>query len=163
MNIILWILQIVLGIYFFFVGIMHFIVPPGLPEMMSWMYDLSPALHYISGAAEILGGLGLILPGVFRIQTKLVPLAAAGLVLVMGGALIYHLARGETLNIANNILLALVLAFVAYGRWKLEPIQDSISTIFSIHSICYISEFKCKITDLVSAIFVSISTIRLIA
>jgi uncharacterized membrane protein len=107
MNIVLWVLQILLGVYFFFVGIMHFVIPPGLPEMMSWMYDLSPTLHWISGIAEILGGLGLILPGLFRIQTRLVPLAAAGLALVMVGAAIYHITRGETFNIVNNIFLAL--------------------------------------------------------
>jgi uncharacterized membrane protein len=113
-----------MDIYFFFVGIMHFIVSPGLPAMMSWMYDLSPTLHYISGIAEILGGLGMILPGLFRIQTRLVPLAAAGLVLVMIGAMIYHIARGETFNLVNNLFLVVLLAFVAYGRWKLKPIPE---------------------------------------
>jgi uncharacterized membrane protein len=113
-----------MDIYFFFVGIMHFIVPPGLPAMMSWMYDLSATLHMISSIAEILGGLGMILPGLFRIQTRLVPLAAAGLVLVMIGAMIYHIARGETFNLVNNLFLAVLLAFVAYGRWKLKPIPE---------------------------------------
>ena len=47
------------------------------------MYDLPAWLHWISGIAEILGGLGLILPGLFRIQTRLIPLAAGGLALVM--------------------------------------------------------------------------------
>lgn len=124
MNILLWILQIVFGVYLFFVGIMHFIVPPGLPNLMSWMYDLSTTLHLISGIAEILGGLGLILPGLFRIQTRLVPLAAAGLALVMVGAMIYHIPRGETFNIVNNLVLALLLAFIAYGRWQLKPIPE---------------------------------------
>ena len=79
MNILLWILQILFGLYFVAMGAMHLIVPPGLPAPMSWMYDLSPWLHWVSGIAEILGGLGLILPGIFRIQTRLVPLAASGL------------------------------------------------------------------------------------
>ena len=67
MNILLWILQIVLGLYFLAIGIMHFIIPPGLPPAMAWMYELTPTLHYISGIAEILGGLGLILPAVQEI------------------------------------------------------------------------------------------------
>jgi len=75
-NIILWVLKILLGIYFFFFGVMHFIAPPGLTALMAWMYDLSTTLHTISGLAEIFGGLGLILPGVTRIQTRLVPLTA---------------------------------------------------------------------------------------
>jgi uncharacterized membrane protein len=124
MNIALWILQVLLGVYFVFVGAIHFVIPPGLPEPMSWMYELSPALHYFSGIAEILGGLGLILPGAFKIQTRLTPLAAAGLVLVMIGAMVWHLQRGETSNIAMNLILAALLAFVAYGRWQLSPLKD---------------------------------------
>lgn len=124
MNVTLWILQILFGIYFFAIGVMHFIIPPGLPTMMSWMYDLSPALHTISGIAEILGGIGLVLPGLFRIQTRLVPLAAAGLAVVMVGAAVYHILRGEFANIGLNLLNAAVLAFVAYGRWKLVPLAD---------------------------------------
>ena len=124
MNLVLWILQVLLGVYFTLVGIMHFIVPPGLPAQMAWMYDLSPTLHYISGAAEILGGLGLILPGVTRIKTWLTPLAALGLTLVMILAVIYHLQRGEMTNITFNIVLAALSAFIAYGRWKLAPLPD---------------------------------------
>jgi uncharacterized membrane protein len=124
MNIVLWILQILLGVYFTFVGVNHFIVPPGLPEAMSWMYELSPGLHYFSGTAEILAGLGLILPAITRIQTRLIPLAAAGLVLVMIGALVWHLQRGEMGNIFMNLFLAALAGFVAYGRWRLVPLQD---------------------------------------
>ena len=124
MNILLWIFQILLGLYFAAIGVMHFVVPPNLPPPMHWMYDLSPMLHYVSGTAEILGGLGLILPAVTRIQTRLVPLAAAGLFLVMVGAMISHITRGEFANIGMNLLLALLLAFVAYGRTKLSPLTD---------------------------------------
>ena len=124
MNILLWILQVLLGVYFILIGVGHFIIPPNLPPMMAWMYELPPWLHWISGTAEILGGLGLILPAVTRIQTQLVPLAAAGLTLVMIGAMVYHITRGETGNLAFNLVLAALLAFVAYGRWKLKPLTD---------------------------------------
>jgi uncharacterized membrane protein len=124
MNILLWVLQVLLGIYFFVTGIVHFIVPPGLPAPMAWMYELSPGLHYFSGMAEILAGLGLILPGITRIQTRLTPLAALGLVFVMVGAAIWHVMRGEFENIVMNIILMGLAAFVAYGRWKLSPLKD---------------------------------------
>ena len=91
---------------------------------MSWMYELSPALHWFSGIAEILGGLGLILPGLTKIQTRLTPLAGLGLVLVMLGALTWHLQRGESQNIMFNVVLALIVGFIAYGRWKLSPLAD---------------------------------------
>jgi uncharacterized membrane protein len=124
MNILLWILQVLMGLYFLVTGVLHFIVPEGLPEPMSWMYGLSPVLHWISGTAEILGGLGLILPAVTKIQTRLVPLAAAGLILVMVGAIVYHLSRGEFLNIGMNVLLIVILGFIAYGRWNIVPHKE---------------------------------------
>lgn len=124
MNILLWLLQVLLGVYFIATGIVHFILPPGLPEPMAWMYELSPGLHYFSGAAEILGGLGLILPGLTRIQMRLTVLAALGLVLVMLGAAVWHITRGEAANLAMNLVLAALASFVAYGRWKVSPLRD---------------------------------------
>ena len=124
MNILLWILQILFGVYFVLIGIAHFIIPPNLPAPMQWMYELPMWLHVFSGSAEILGGLGLILPGVTRIQTRLTPLAAAGLTLVMIGAMVYHFPRGEVQNIITNLILAAIMAFIAYGRWKLSPLKD---------------------------------------
>ena len=124
MNLALWILQVLFGIYFVAVGIMHFIVPEGLPAQMSWMYELSTGLHYLSGTAEILGGLGLILPGLTKIQTRLTPLAAGGLALTMLGAAVWHLQRGETQNIVLNLVIALIVGFIAYGRWKLRPLKS---------------------------------------
>ncbi len=124
MNRFLWVLQVLLGIQFFAVGIMHFIVPPGLPAQMAWMYELPTGLHYFSGTAEILAGLGLILPGLTRIQTRLTPLAALGLSLVMVGAVVFHISRGELVNIVLNLVLMGLTGFVAYGRWKLSPLKD---------------------------------------
>ena len=121
MNRALWILQVALGVYFVAIGVMHFIIPEGLPDQMSWMYDLSTGLHVVSGLAEILGGLGLILPAVTGIQPRLVPLAATGLALVMVGAIIYHVGRSETQNIFFNVVLIVVLGFIAYGRTVLHP------------------------------------------
>jgi uncharacterized membrane protein len=122
MNVLLWVLQFILAFYFLFTGVVHFVLPPGLPEQMHWMYELSPTLHYISGAAEILGGLGLILPGITRIKTWLTPLAAFGLMLVMILAVFWHLQRGEMTNIVTNLVMVLLTGFVAYARWKVRPV-----------------------------------------
>jgi uncharacterized membrane protein len=123
-----WVLQIVLGLYFLAVGVLHFVVPEGLPAQMAWMYDLPDGLHYASGAAEILGGLGLILPGLTRIRTELTPLAAAGLMLVMIFAAVWHIRRGEAVNVVGNLVMVGLLAFVAWVRWRKHPLpgrQDS--------------------------------------
>jgi hypothetical protein len=128
MNTLLWIFQVSLGIYFTAVGVLHFIVPPGLPVPMSWMYELSDGLHYFSGTTEILAGFGLIFPGLTKIQTRLTPLAGSGLTLLMVGAIVWHIQRGEFQNIVFNLILGFIAAFVAYGRWKLCP------HIISIHA-----------------------------
>lgn len=118
---ILTVLQWVFGLYFIGVGVMHFIVPEGLPELMSWMYELDDTLHIVSGVAEILGGLGLILPSLTGIRPELTVYAALGLAVVMVGAVIWHIGRGEAVSIATNVFNIAVMAYIAYGRWRLAP------------------------------------------
>lgn len=124
LNTVLWILQIILAVNFLAVGVLHFIVPPGLPAPLNWMYDLPPILHWISGTSEILAAFGLILPGLTRIKPGLTPLAAAGLVVVMLGAAVWHLGRAEFLNIVPNLSLAALSGFVAHGRWMLHALPE---------------------------------------
>jgi hypothetical protein len=76
--------------------------------------------------------LGLILPGLTRIQTRLTPLAAVGLALVMLGAVVWHLQRGEFSTIVLNLINIALVAFIAYGRWKLVPLEDRGSTATAI-------------------------------
>lgn len=123
MNIFLWILQILLGLLFFYSGVLHFILPSDLPEQMVWMYELSSGMHYFAGTVEILASLGLIIPGLVRIQVRLTPLAALGLVLVMFGAAIWHIPRNAIADIIANLILAGFAGFVAFGRWRLSPLK----------------------------------------
>lgn len=119
----LWAIQIIFGIYFIAIGIMHFVVPDGLPAPMEWMYELNDTLHIVSGTAEILGGLGLILPGLTKVMPELTIYAALGLAIVMVGAVIYHLTRGEIQNIVTNVVVAAIMGYLAYARWKLTPLE----------------------------------------
>ena len=122
MSRVLWVLQVAFGLYFVAVGIMHFVVPPGLPAMMAWMYDLPTGLHVVAGVAEILGGIGLILPSLTRVRPQLTVYAALGLAAVMIGATLWHLGREETTQIGLNVISLVILLFIAYGRWRLSPI-----------------------------------------
>ena len=72
------------------------------------------------GVCEVLGGLGLILPMLLRIKPWLTPIAAAGLVIIMIGAMAFSLMIGITAAIPA-LVTGLLLAFVAYGRWRLVP------------------------------------------
>ena len=121
-NTVLWVLQWLFGVYFVAIGVLHFIVPEGLPAPMEWMYDLSDTLHVVVGIAEILGGLGLILPSITRIRPQLTVYAAVGLMLVMVGAVVYHVDRGESQSVVTNVFIGAVMAFIAYGRLRLAPI-----------------------------------------
>ena len=121
-NKILWVLQWLFGVYFVAVGVMHIVLPEGLPEPLSWMYDLDDTQHMLSGVAEILGGLALILPSLTRIAPWLTPLAAMGLMIVMIAAIFFHVDRDEIANVGINVFNLLVLGYIAWGRSRLVPI-----------------------------------------
>ena len=73
----------------------------------------------------MLGAIGLILPGLLRIRPGLTPLAAAGLVLIMIGATVITLATMGPATALIPLVVGLLAAFVAYGRWRLAPLRGS--------------------------------------
>jgi hypothetical protein len=86
-------------------------------QNMAWVDDFSaPAIKAI-GTAEVLGAIGLVLPWVTNIAHVLTPVAAVGLVLVQAGAVATHLRRGEHKVLPLNVVLVLLAAFVAVGRF----------------------------------------------
>jgi uncharacterized membrane protein YphA (DoxX/SURF4 family) len=121
MNVVLWILQVLLAAEFLFSGGMKFVTP--IEEMTKQM-PLPGWFLYFIGAAEVLGGLGLILPGLFGRNTFLTPLAAAGLVVIMIGAIVVTLMIGGGLLVLIPLITGMLAAFVAYGRCRLAPLRD---------------------------------------
>ena len=117
----LWIVQGLLALLFLFAGVSKFIMPI---EEMTKDIQMSAAFLRFIGVVEILGGLGLILPSLLRIRPGLTPLAAAGLVIVMIGATIISL-KISVVTALMPLVVGLLAAFVAYGRWKLAPIGSS--------------------------------------
>jgi len=116
----LWIIQALLALLFLFAGGTKLVLPiaemtKDMPSMPGWF------LRFI-GVAEILGGLGLILPGLLRIQTGLTPLAAAGLVVIMIGATTITLMTTGIAMAMVPLIVGVLAAFVAYGRWKVTPL-----------------------------------------
>src|SRR5437763_13167861 len=69
------------------------------------------------GVCEILGAIGMILPGLTGIKPGLTPLGAAGLVIIMIGATVVNLVDGPAPVAAITFVLGLLAAFVVYGRW----------------------------------------------
>ncbi len=123
MNIILWIAQALLAFAFFGAGIMKVTQPrEKLMERMKYVEDFSDNIIKIIGALEVAAAIGLILPLALGILPILTPLAGAGLVLTMIGAIITHLRRSEIPMIVPNIVLGLIALFVVYGRFVLVPV-----------------------------------------
>lgn len=120
MNVILWILQVLLAVVYLMHGkIMLF--PP--PEILAAMRQaMPPGLQYFIGIAESLAAVALVVPGIARVATRLVPAAAFGLALLMICATVFHLRRGENSSAMTTAGLFLLCAFVAYMRWKIQPI-----------------------------------------
>jgi hypothetical protein len=119
MNRALWIVQGFLGLFFVLAsGAPKLILPA---DALPMPIPLPHAFLLFVGVAEVLGGLGLILPGVTKMQTGLTPLAAGGLVLVTIGATAYQLAADAPANAAFAVAMGLLCAFVGYGRWKVAP------------------------------------------
>jgi uncharacterized membrane protein YphA (DoxX/SURF4 family) len=122
MTYVLWIVQGLLALLFLFAGGMKLAQPI---EVLTEQMPLPGLFVRFIGVAEVLGAIGLILPGLLRIRPGLTPLAAAGLVIIMIGATALTLASGEMALALIPLVVGLLLAFVAYGRWRLAPHGDS--------------------------------------
>jgi uncharacterized membrane protein YphA (DoxX/SURF4 family) len=124
MNIVLWIIQVLLALLFLFAGGTKLVLPIDVLTGMGSPNQVHlPGLFIrFIGVCEVLGALGLILPGLFRFKTGLTPLAAAGLVIIMLGATVLTIiGDGIALAVVPFVVLVLV-ALVAYGRWRIAPL-----------------------------------------
>src|SRR5881392_3770601 len=91
MNVALWIVQGLLAALFLVAGGAKLVLPL---DQMTGPVALPGWLLRFVGVAEVLGALGLVLPGLLRIKPGLTPLAAAGLVIIMVGATVVMWAGG---------------------------------------------------------------------
>ena len=118
MNYALWIVQGLLALLFLFAGGMKLVMPV---EEMTKQIPLPGLFLRFIAVCEVLGALGLILPGLLRIRPRLTPLAAAGLVIIMIGATVVTLMTGDIAMALIPFVVGILAAFVAYGRWRLTP------------------------------------------
>jgi len=117
MNVVLWILQALLGVFFVFHAyLVLWPAPQRLQSGMRYILEMPAALRWFSGVAEGLAGLALVVMPFVHGLTWLVPLAALGLVVLMLGAIAFHLMRREYPNIGLNAFLG-VLAWGRFGPY----------------------------------------------
>ena len=118
----LWIVRGLLALLFLWAGGIKLVLP--LEKLTGPVPVPGLFLRFI-GVAEVLGAIGLILPGLLRIRPALTPLAASGLVIIMIGATVLTLAGGDVAPALIPLVVGLLSAFVAYGRWRLAPHRGS--------------------------------------
>lgn len=112
----MWTLAVLLGLLFVLVGWSKLAGPSGADwavRLSQWGYPA--ALRYVIGAAEILGGVGLLVPPLRR-------WAAAALMTVMAGAFVTHLIHLEFLRLLPPLVLA-GLSYVLYS-WSPRKTQS---------------------------------------
>ena len=120
MNILLWIIQILLALLFLFAGGTKLVLSTETLTSMGSPNQIVLPVWFIRfiGVVEVLGALGLVLPGLLRRQQYLTPLAALGLLILMIGAVVTT-TMGDGFKMAiTPLVVGLLCAFVAYGRWQ---------------------------------------------
>ncbi|HVE87858.1 MAG TPA: DoxX family protein [Myxococcales bacterium] len=121
-NALLWTVQLLLALLFLFAGVMKLISP--LAELERQSGGMSGLFLKLIGLAEALGAVGLIAPGLAKIGRTLTPLAAAGLLIIMVGAVMLTVQGGAVAPALVPLVVGALCALVAYGRWRVQPVAS---------------------------------------
>ena len=122
-SVALWIVQGLVAPLFLFAGGMKLVMPIAALTAQAPLPGLF--IRFI-GVLEVVGALGLVLPALLRLRPSLTPLAAAGLVIVMAGAVGATLTTGPAAPALVPVVVGVFLVFVAYGRWWLASQHASV-------------------------------------
>jgi uncharacterized membrane protein YphA (DoxX/SURF4 family) len=123
----LWTMQGLLAVIFLFAGAMKLATPA---EELATAMTLPLPILFVQfiGVCEVLGALGLVLPGIVRVRTELTPLAAQGLVIIMVGAVATTVATMDATMAIVPLVVGVLCATVAYGRSRVAPLTSRRST-----------------------------------
>jgi len=123
MNVALWIVAGVLGLAYVAGGIVKLTMPyEKYAAKLGWPEDFTPGNVRFMGVVEVLGGIGLVLPGLVDIAPVLVPIAASGMALYMAGAMTERIRRGEYKELLGDLMFLAAMVFIAWGRFAIEPL-----------------------------------------
>lgn len=120
-NRLLWTAQILLALLFAFAGSMKFIMPA---DKMQGPIALPIAFIHFIGIAECLGAAGLVLPGLFHVKTQLTPLAAAGLTIIMTGAVTLTVIGMGVAPAVFPFVVGIITTSIVYGRTRVAPLAE---------------------------------------
>jgi hypothetical protein len=123
MSVVLWVIQVLLALAFLMAGFMKLTQPIAtLSKRMAWTTAVPLGLVRFIGLAELLGGIGLILPMLIGVLPWLTVAAAMGLSIVMVSAGVFHLARHEASLVPVNVVLLILALVVVVGRLVIVPV-----------------------------------------
>jgi len=111
----LWTAQTLLAAVFLSAGLMKLFMPA---DVLAAQSHLPAAFMKFIATCETLGAIGLIVPGLTRIRTELTPLAAAGLAIIMTGAVAVSLIQGLGAAAMLPAVVGTLAVYVARGRWQ---------------------------------------------
>lgn len=119
MNVVLWILQIFAALAFLASGAAKLFVPREQAiKRMDWVNKVPQGIVRLIGLAEVLGGLGLIIPWATQTQPMLTPIAAICLGVIMVGAIITHIQLKENNRSVPSVVLLIIVCIIAAGRFN---------------------------------------------
>jgi uncharacterized membrane protein len=120
MNFALWIVTGLLAIVYLFAGAGKLILPKEKLATFpggGWVEDFSAGAVKTIGVLEILGAAGLVLPAALGVAPMLTPLAAAGLAVLMVGAVFTRIRRHEVKPMVADLVYLVLATFVAWGHF----------------------------------------------
>lgn len=118
MNLVLWIVQGLLAVSCVFSGVAKAFRPlANVQQHFPWANHVPAALVRVIEISELCAGIGLVLPSALLIFPWLTVAAAAGLVLLVLCAALFHAWRREYPSIGTNTVLLLLSLLIVSGRW----------------------------------------------
>jgi hypothetical protein len=121
----LWLAQSALAFFLLWGAYMKLGMPLEQAAKMAPWVAARPSLAAFTGVVDLLGGLGIVLPALLRIQPRLSVLAAVGIIVLQMLAMGFHLMRGEALVLPMNLMLLALAAFVLWGRTRALPLSPA--------------------------------------
>ena len=122
MNILLWVLQVALALLCISGGAFQIFKIDELSTTVAAMRELPHGLWAFLGGFGCLTGLCLLVPGAINVLPILTPIAAVAIaaqsILIAG----FYVHYGDSPPLPYVIVMALMAAFIAYGRFALSPL-----------------------------------------
>ena len=117
-NKIVWTVQIALAVLFLFAGVTKLLMDGAAMSEVSAQSGLPAVFIRFIGVCELLGGLGLILPWALKIRRELTPIAAACLLIIMGGAVVTSALTVSVVAALFPLTTGVLVATLGYVRWQ---------------------------------------------